>query len=74
MPQQFRVERNFLARATDKIPEALLKNVPTDPWGHPYQYNSPGSAGPYEVICYGADGREGGEGVDLDISSNKPKE
>jgi len=59
-----------LTRASDRIPESLLKSEPVDPWGHPYQYNSPGVNGPYDVICYGADGREGGQGADADITSN----
>ena len=42
----------------------------TDPWGNPYQYNRPGQRGePFEVICFGADGREGGEGINADIYS-----
>ncbi|QNN23146.1 prepilin-type N-terminal cleavage/methylation domain-containing protein [Planctomycetales bacterium ZRK34] len=41
----------------------------TDPWNRPYQYNNPGRNEPYEVICYGADGREGGEGPNTDITS-----
>jgi len=50
--------------------EPLLKHAPIDPWGHPYQYNCPGrNSEPYEVICFGADGREGGEGADADIYS-----
>ena len=48
--------------------------MPSDPWSKPYQYNAPGSSGPYEVICYGADGREGGEAVNADISSDRLKE
>ena len=60
----------ILARATDKLPEPLLQSVPVDPWSAPYQYNSPGSIGAYEVICFGADGREGGEKADSDISSD----
>ena len=40
-----------------------------DSWGRPYQYNQPGQNEPYEVICYGADGREGGDDVNSDISS-----
>ena len=40
-----------------------------DPWGRSYQYNQPGRNEPYEVICYGADGREGGVDADSDISS-----
>jgi len=59
-----------LTKASDRIPEPLLSGEPVDPWGNPYQYNSPGSSGPYEVICYGADGREGGQGVDADITSS----
>ena len=59
-----------LTKASDKIPEALLSNDPVDPWGNPYQYNAPGTSGPYDVICYGADGREGGQGVDADITSD----
>jgi len=43
-----------------------------DPWGRPYTYNCPASRsdGPYEVICYGADGRDGGDGADADICSD----
>jgi general secretion pathway protein G len=47
-----------------------LKNS-TDPWGRPYQYNNPGRSGPFEVIGYGADGREGGEGPDADVLSDR---
>ena len=51
--------------------EGILKTIPLDPWKRPYQYNSPGSNSAYEVICLGADGREGGEGADRDISSDE---
>jgi general secretion pathway protein G len=44
--------------------------VPKDPWGNEYKYTSPGAKTPYEVISLGADGKEGGEGADKDISSN----
>jgi general secretion pathway protein G len=49
----------------DKLP---LKNC-TDPWGHPYEYNSPAQNEPYEVVSYGADGRKGGDGVNADLYS-----
>ncbi len=62
-----------LTQPTEKIAEPLLQGLPTDPWGKPYQYNCPGKTKPYEVICYGADGREGGEGADADISSDNLK-
>jgi general secretion pathway protein G len=43
--------------------------VPKDPWGNEYRYASPGSKGTYEIVSLGADGKEGGEGPDKDISS-----
>ena len=43
--------------------------VPKDPWGTEYQYASPGSHGPYDIISYGADAKEGGEGGDKDVTS-----
>lgn len=36
--------------------------VPSDPWGNPYVYRSPGTKRPYDLISYGPTGREGGEG------------
>ena len=40
-----------------------------DPWGNPYQYLAEGVAneGSYDVISFGADGKQGGEGKDADI-------
>ena len=58
-----------LAAKTADFPDGLLNKVPTDPWGNPYEYVVPGTTGPYEVICYGADHRQGGTGGDGDISS-----
>ena len=47
----------------------FIKVLRNDPWGHPYQYVQPGKSGPYDLISYGADGREGGTGSDADISN-----
>ncbi|MFT0174486.1 type II secretion system major pseudopilin GspG [Paraburkholderia mimosarum] len=47
----------------------LKKEVPLDPWGHPYVYQVPGAKGDYAVISYGLDGQPGGSGEDADISS-----
>ena len=44
--------------------------LPKDPWGNEYKYTSPGAKMPYEIISYGADGKDGGEGPNKDISSN----
>jgi general secretion pathway protein G len=45
------------------------KTIPLDPWENPYLYISPGVYGDFDLICYGADGREGGEGKDADIEN-----
>ncbi len=46
-------------------------SVPADPWGRPYVYLSPGRRGePFEILCYGADGEEGGNGYDADLSTS----
>lgn len=48
----------------------LAKPVPADPWGGAYEYRVPGPDGlPFGIRTLGADGREGGEGIDADISS-----
>lgn len=44
-----------------------LKKSPQDPWGNEYQYIA--ESGSFEIWSYGADGQEGGEGYDSDISS-----
>ena len=43
--------------------------VPNDPWGRPYIYRSPGEHGSYDIVSYGADGKEGGTGATADINS-----
>ena len=40
-----------------------------DPWGRPYLYHSPGQHGEYDLYSLGADGKEGGDGEDKDITS-----
>ncbi|MEL7537663.1 MAG: type II secretion system major pseudopilin GspG [Pseudomonadota bacterium] len=46
-----------------------LPRLPIDPWDNPYQYLSPGNNGEFDLFTYGADGREGGEGIDADIGN-----
>ena len=43
--------------------------VPKDPWGNDYLYAFPGQHGAYDIVSYGADGKEGGDGADKDITS-----
>lgn len=45
------------------------ENVPTDPWGNEYVYVYPGEHGRYDLYSPGADGREGGRGVNADIAT-----
>jgi general secretion pathway protein G len=59
-----------LTAKSAKTGEPYLTKDPVDPWGKPYQYLCPGRKGPFEVICLGADGREGGDGADSDLSSD----
>ncbi len=48
-----------------------LPRIPVDPWERPYLYASPGQrgGGDYDVFTYGADGQEGGEGINADIGN-----
>jgi general secretion pathway protein G len=43
--------------------------VPKDPWGNDFIYLQPGIQGDYDIISYGADGQQGGEGKDADLSN-----
>ena len=54
------------------VPEnwkSYLEKLPNDPWGKPYQYVNPGIKGEVDVMSFGADGVQGGEGFDADIGS-----
>lgn len=55
----------------DRWAGPYLKNreALTDPWGAPYIYVFPGRHGKYDLYSLGADGREGGEGENRDITS-----
>jgi len=48
----------------------LKKGIPQDPWGGEYLYVSPGEHNvDYDIIAYGRDNREGGDGADADINN-----
>jgi len=56
--------RNWKPYLTD------VNTVPKDPWGNEYVYQAPGPNGEdYFIVSYGKDGREGGTGLDADITS-----
>nr|WP_236904164.1 type II secretion system major pseudopilin GspG [Comamonas serinivorans] len=57
---------------TNPVPpnwKGYLEKLPNDPWGNPYQYLNPGVRGEVDVMSFGADGKQGGEGKDADIGS-----
>lgn len=62
------VERPPSAEEDEYNPEGYLRKMPEDPWGNPYVYISPGVNGPYDLYSLGADGAEGGEDFNADIS------
>ena len=49
----------------------LQKQLPPDPWKKEFVYRCPGDHGDYDIISYGADGQEGGEGDNEDVVSWK---
>ena len=48
------------------------QSIPKDPWGTDYKYASPAQNAPYEITSLGADGTEGGEVPNKDLSSAQP--
>lgn len=60
-------------RLADGDYPATLAELPgapyADAWGNEFVYVLPGSGNEYDLISLGADGQEGGEGIDADISA-----
>ncbi len=48
--------------------DGYLPELPTDPWGNPYVYRSPGQTGGFDLMSYGKDGAEGGDELDADLT------
>jgi general secretion pathway protein G len=46
-----------------------VERLPSDPWGNPYQYLSPGEKMEFDIWSFGADGRGGGEGIGAEIGN-----
>lgn len=49
--------------------EGYMERVPLDPWNHEYLYASDGRT--YTLQSLGADGEEGGEGINADIDTRE---
>ncbi len=46
-------------------PDGYIKKLPTDPWGSEYIYER--SSDGFSLFSFGADGAEGGEGLNADL-------
>jgi len=46
-----------------------IRRLPQDAWGNDYQYLSPGDNGAVDIFSLGADGQEGGDGINADIGN-----
>ena len=49
----------------------LKGGLPSDPWGNPYRYASPGANGGIDIISLGGDGAPGGEGENADVRNRQ---
>ncbi|URW76996.1 type II secretion system major pseudopilin GspG [Sphingomonas donggukensis] len=50
--------------------EGYLPQLPVDPWGNPYVYAAPAPGG-FALKSFGKDGKDGGEGLDADLTGAK---
>jgi general secretion pathway protein G len=53
--------------------EGYLQEPAVDEWGRPFLYRVPGKRGPFDIISWGEDGKEGGEGPDADLWNSPPR-
>jgi general secretion pathway protein G len=65
----YKMDHSGTPPRTDQGLAVLTLKNRNDPWGRPYEYRSPALSEPYEVFTLGADGMEGGDGPNADISS-----
>lgn len=65
-PADLAVVRDFAGGEDPRLAQ-FLEVAEIDAWGRPAAYTVLGAEGGFELRSFGADGREGGEGVDADI-------
>ena len=64
------IEKPANNRFSDRYRQGgYIKRLEADPWGNDYQYERPGKNNTFDIISLGADGQEGGDGLDSDISN-----
>ena len=50
-------------------PGGYLKQLPLDPWGHPFHYENPGKHGDVDVFSYGPTNKPNGTGINATIGN-----
>ncbi len=58
----------------DALVPGYIEQLTKDPWGNAYQYEIPGQENAFEIVCFGADGSEGGDGIEADLTNWSIKE
>ncbi len=67
----------YMLRNNRRLPDSLDQvsefmdppKIPMDPWGNNYVYTKEGTRS-FRIVSYGANGAQGGSGIDEDISSD----
>ncbi|MDR3255220.1 MAG: type II secretion system major pseudopilin GspG [Synergistaceae bacterium] len=64
------VEKATTPPAPNNFPRGgYMKQLPKDGWKRDFIYKCPGDRGEYDIISLGADGKEGGEEFNADITN-----
>ncbi|MCF8030425.1 MAG: type II secretion system major pseudopilin GspG [Desulfohalobiaceae bacterium] len=64
------VEKPAVGQTPRNYPtNGYMDKIPKDPWRNEYVYICPGEHGDFDIISYGADGEEGGQGNNADVNS-----
>jgi general secretion pathway protein G len=81
--EQFRMRNSTFPETLDDLlgveteddtePFVYLDKIPKDPWGNDYVY-IPDTDHEYDIVSYGQDGEEGGDGLDADITNYESDE
>lgn len=49
--------------------DGTRESIPLDPWDRPYRYRYPGEHKDFDLYTLGADGKPGGDGLDMDAGN-----
>ncbi|MFM2161404.1 MAG: hypothetical protein RLZZ383_916 [Pseudomonadota bacterium] len=66
--EQVRIFQLKKKKLPSKLEDVFIDGeVPKDPWGNEYVFKQGGGKNGYDIVSFGADGKEGGTGEDADI-------